>query len=71
LTTVDRYRPEDASARPVEEDLEDFGLSEAERDFYVAGLQQNRIALLIQTRADRADEAQELLRGEGATLPTS
>lgn len=64
------YHPGDASAQTVEDDLEDLGLSPAERDFYVAGLQQNRVALLVQTRGDRAAEARELLRQEGATLPT-
>jgi len=64
------YRPDD-SAQTIEDDLEDFGLSEAERDFYVAGLQQNKTALLVQARADRAGEAQEVLQQEGATLPTS
>lgn len=64
------YRPDD-SAQTIEDDLEDFGLSEAERDFYVAGLQQNKTALLVQARADRAEEVRGLLQQEGATLPTS
>lgn len=64
------YHPDD-SAQTIEDDLEDFGLSKAERDFYVAGLQQNKTALLVQTRADRADEARQVLQQEGATLPTS
>jgi hypothetical protein len=64
------YHPDDASAQSIEDDLEDFGLSKAERDFYVAGLQQNKTALLVKTRADRADEAREVLQQEGATLPS-
>lgn len=65
------YRPDDASARPVEEDLADFGLGEPEQDFYVSGLQQNKLALLVHTKADRAEEAREVLQREGAILPSS
>jgi hypothetical protein len=62
------YAVEDPDARPVTEELMDMGMSEEEANFFVAGLHQNRLLLLVRVKAGRAEEAREVLEEQGSTI---
>lgn len=60
--------PEDPSAQPVAEDLEKMGIPEKEADEFVAGLHQDLLLLLVQTKGARGDEARQVMERHQATL---
>lgn len=60
------YVPGDPSAQTVEDDLLSLGLSQAMAEVFVAGLQQENLLLLVQTKAGRADEAAQIMEAQNA-----
>ncbi len=60
---------QDPSAQTVTEGLIDLGVPEGEADFYVSGLHQGRLLLLLRTKTGRAEEAKRLFRKHDAILP--
>lgn len=59
---------DDPSAQQVLEDLEKIGVPEKEADEFVAGLHQDLLLLLVQTKAERGEEARTVMEGREATL---
>lgn len=59
---------EDPSAQPVVADLREIGVPEKEADEFVAGLHQDLLLLLVQTKAERGDRAREIMEERQATL---
>ena len=60
------YVPGDPSAQTVEDDLLSLGLSQAVAEVFTAGLQQENLLLLVQTKAGRADEAAQIMEAQNA-----
>lgn len=57
-------------ADSIVDEMRDMGISQEDADRYVAGLQQNRTLLLLDVRDKRAEEAKQVMREQGAMLPT-
>lgn len=55
-------------ARPVTEELQEMGLTSKTADYLAAGLQQERLALIVGAKAGRQEEAREILRNHGAFM---
>lgn len=60
--------PDDPTAQPVFDDLQKMGIREEEASEFVAGLHQDLLLLLVQTKAERGDEAREVMEARQATL---
>lgn len=60
--------PDDPSARQVSEDLHQMGVPDEKVDEFVAGLHQDLLLLLVQTKAERGEEAREVMEKGQATV---
>lgn len=60
--------PDDPSARQITDDLHQMGVPEQEADEFVAGLHQDLLLLLVQTKAERGEEAREIMEERQATI---
>lgn len=60
--------PDDPSAQEVVADLHEMGVPEQEAEEFVAGLHQDLLLLLVQTKAGRGEEAREVMEQRQATL---
>jgi hypothetical protein len=60
--------PSDPSAQSVGEDFEEMGIPEQIAGEFVAGLHQDLLLLLVQTKADRGQEALQVMKEHEATL---
>jgi hypothetical protein len=58
--------PDDRKPQSGEDDLMGVGLPEEEAEEFVRALQQDRLLLLVQTKAGRAPDAEEILRANEA-----
>ena len=63
--------PDDPSAQPVGDDLRSIGLPDDVAEEFVAGLHQDQVLLLVQTKASRAGEAVSAMEERGAQLTHS
>jgi hypothetical protein len=59
---------DDPSAQPVLDDLQEMGVPKREASQFVAGLHQDLLLLLVQTKAQRGEEALEVMEARQAKL---
>jgi hypothetical protein len=62
------YIPDDPSAQPVTDDLTQLGVPEKLAETFVAGLQQDKLLLLLKSKESKADEAVSVMEERGAIL---
>lgn len=62
------YTGNNRDAQPVTEKIRKMGLSTKAADYLAAGLQQDRLALIVGTKVGRKEEARDILRNHGAFM---